>query len=312
MSKYSLTSWPEVIVVFHGEYKRTVTHTLKLSHFRAARTTTSVSHRVELKRTHFHEGEVRGAKLVRVDEHFHRSTCVVRTRWGVPLLKRESWQIIINPMQPQFNDEGPVPVGVPGVLVLLPLALPALQFELSLYAGHATRKRPEIQKCPDHMLVSSSLDHTSWGCMQPHTPGLTLFSSLTISDTLFSRFRIPGDDVTVNWSSVQSVFLVRVQPATKRSGHLDWDPSPLPRTREHVLYQATVLHACSLPVVVSQVPFINFCEDFMSITSISITVCSIGLKLFFDLLYSGVKLVPLILFLHRGLIRLHSTYLYDL
>ena len=26
--KYSLTSWPELIVVFHGEYKRTVTHTL--------------------------------------------------------------------------------------------------------------------------------------------------------------------------------------------------------------------------------------------------------------------------------------------
>ncbi len=47
-------------------------------------------------------------------------------------------------MQPQFNDEGTVPVGVPGVLVLLPLTLPALQLELSLYAGHATRKRPEL------------------------------------------------------------------------------------------------------------------------------------------------------------------------
>ena len=31
MSKYSLTSGPEVIVVFHGEYKRTLTHTLKFS-----------------------------------------------------------------------------------------------------------------------------------------------------------------------------------------------------------------------------------------------------------------------------------------
>jgi hypothetical protein len=54
-------------------------------------------------------------------------------------------------MQPQFNDEGAVPVGVPGALVLLPLALLALQLELSLYAGHATRihnkqtrKRPEF------------------------------------------------------------------------------------------------------------------------------------------------------------------------
>ena len=47
-------------------------------------------------------------------------------------------------MQPHFNDEGAVPVGVPGALVLLPLALAALQLELSLYAGHATRKRPEL------------------------------------------------------------------------------------------------------------------------------------------------------------------------
>jgi hypothetical protein len=45
VSKYSLTSWPEVIVVFHGEYKRTVNHTLKHSHYRAARTTASLSHR---------------------------------------------------------------------------------------------------------------------------------------------------------------------------------------------------------------------------------------------------------------------------
>jgi hypothetical protein len=48
VSKYSLTSWPEVIIVFHGEYQRTVTDTLKLSHCRAARTTASVSHRVEM------------------------------------------------------------------------------------------------------------------------------------------------------------------------------------------------------------------------------------------------------------------------
>ena len=47
-------------------------------------------------------------------------------------------------MQPQFNDEGAVPVGVLGALVLLPLALAALQVELSLYAAHATRKRPEL------------------------------------------------------------------------------------------------------------------------------------------------------------------------
>jgi hypothetical protein len=48
VSKYSLTSRPEVIVVFHGEYKRAVTDTLKLFHCRAARTTASVSHLVEM------------------------------------------------------------------------------------------------------------------------------------------------------------------------------------------------------------------------------------------------------------------------
>jgi hypothetical protein len=50
----------------------------------------------------------------------------------------------------------------------------------------------------------------------------------------------------------------------------------------------------------------------MSITSISITTCSLGLQLFFDLLYLGVKLVPLLLYLQRGLIRLRSACLYDL
>jgi hypothetical protein len=78
------------------------------------------------------------------------------------------------------------------------------------------------------------------------------------------------------------------------------------------LHIATVLHACSLPAVVSQVPIVNFCGDFMSITSISITACSLGLQLFFDLLYLGVKLVPFLLCLQRGLIRLRSACLYDL
>jgi hypothetical protein len=88
------------------------------------------------------------------------------------------------------------------------------------------------------MWVSSSVDHSSRACTYPHAPGLTLFSSLTIiSATLFSWFRIPGDDVTVNWSSVQVVCLVRVQPTTKRSELLDWDPSHRPRTHEHTLHK---------------------------------------------------------------------------
>jgi hypothetical protein len=47
-------------------------------------------------------------------------------------------------MQPQFNDEGAVPVGVPGALVLLPLALAVLQIELLLYAAHVARNRPKF------------------------------------------------------------------------------------------------------------------------------------------------------------------------
>jgi hypothetical protein len=70
----------EVIIVFHGEYKRAVTDTLQLSHCRTARTTASASHRVEMQSPHFREGEVRGTQLARVDEHCHRSTCVVSTR----------------------------------------------------------------------------------------------------------------------------------------------------------------------------------------------------------------------------------------
>jgi hypothetical protein len=50
----------------------------------------------------------------------------------------------------------------------------------------------------------------------------------------------------------------------------------------------------------------------MSITSISITACSLGLQLFFDLLYLGVKFVPLLVCLQRGLIRLRSACLFDL
>ncbi len=62
-------------------------------------------------------------------------------------------------MQPQFNDEGSVPVGVPGALVLLPLALPVLQLELSLYAAHGTRKRPQlpgpkVSRTPVSLLLS--------------------------------------------------------------------------------------------------------------------------------------------------------------
>jgi hypothetical protein len=86
--------------------------------------------------------------------------------------------------------------------------------------------------------AKSCQDHSSRACTQPHAPGLSLLRSLTtISGTLFSRFRIPDFAVTVNWSSVQPSYSVHVQPVTKGSDPLDWDPSPHPRTREHSLHQ---------------------------------------------------------------------------
>jgi hypothetical protein len=73
------------------------------------------------------------------------------------------------------------------------------------------------------------------------------------------------------------------------------------------LYIATVLHARYLLTVVSQVPIINFCELFISITSTIISVCSFWLHLFFDLLYLVVKFVPFLLYIQRGLIHLRSS-----
>ncbi len=62
-------------------------------------------------------------------------------RGGSP---RRAARIISNPMQPQFNDEDVVPIGVPGGPVLLPLALPGLQLELLLYTAHGTRESPKL------------------------------------------------------------------------------------------------------------------------------------------------------------------------
>ena len=76
------------------------------------------------------------------------------------------------------------------------------------------------------------------------------------------------------------------------------------------LYIPTVLHARSMIAVDSQVPIINFCEHFMSITSIIMTTCSLRIQALFDLLYLVVKLVPSLICLQRGLLRLRSTFLY--
>jgi hypothetical protein len=74
------------------------------------------------------------------------------------------------------------------------------------------------------------------------------------------------------------------------------------------LYIATVLHARCLLTVVSQVPVFNFCEHFMSITSIIVSACSLRMQLFFDVLYLVVKLVSCLLCLQRGLIGDDSAF----
>ena len=73
------------------------------------------------------------------------------------------------------------------------------------------------QKCPGRTCLSSCGDQSSRVCTHPHLSGLAFSNSLTtIAATLTSRFRIPDDAVTVNSSSVQKVYLVRVQPSTMR------------------------------------------------------------------------------------------------
>ncbi len=68
-------------------------------------------------------------------------------------------------MQPQFNNEGAVPVGVPGALVLLPLALEDLQLELPLYTGHDPLLLDPLLLIPAILRVvkaRSSADQQSW------------------------------------------------------------------------------------------------------------------------------------------------------
>ncbi len=72
----------------------------------------------------------------------------------------------------------------------------------------------------------------------------------------------------------------------------------------------TVLYTRCLLAVDSQVPIINFWEHFMNITiTMFMTVCALRMQSLFDLLYLVVKLVPFLLCLQSGLIRLISAFL---
>ncbi len=146
-----------------------------------------------------------GAQLPRVDEYWHRSTCVVRTnvspdKSSATRCNHNSTTRMLSPSEylvPLYSSHWRTcNSNFFSSQLMLPGTIPRLQ----------------IQKCLVRMIVSSSVDHTSRACTYPYASGLVFFSSLTtISATLFSRFRIPVDDVTVNWSSDQAVWLVRVQ-----------------------------------------------------------------------------------------------------
>ena len=75
--------------------------------------------------------------------------------------------------------------------------------------------------------------------------------------------------------------------------------------------QGRVLALGQVPKL-GQVPIINFCDHFMNITSIIMSVCSLRMQMLFDLLYLVVKVAPGLLCLQRDLIRLCSAFLYDL
>ena len=83
-------------------------------------------------------------------------------------------------MQPQFNDEGFVPVVVPGALVLLPL--PGLQLELLLYTAHATRNRraQDTGESPPQLTTLREPVHTPthqvWPLLAPSQQSLIPFS----------------------------------------------------------------------------------------------------------------------------------------
>jgi hypothetical protein len=142
VSKYSLTSWPEVIVVFHGEYKGTVTHTLKFSlPHRAYDGLRESPRRVE--ETSLPWGgcprcSSRSSWRALLPEHLCRQNPL---RGPTP----ETW-VLTNHQQPDtttIQRRGSVPVGVPGALVLL--LLPDLQLELLLYAIILPGTVPNLQ-----------------------------------------------------------------------------------------------------------------------------------------------------------------------
>jgi hypothetical protein len=190
----------------------------------AAPTTASTSHHVELKRSHFREGEVRGAQLARVDECCHRSTCVVSTRWGVPLLKRESWRINSS----FFGNSLSASHTRGGLLTLASL-------DICHTLGISNTKAKPVTLSPYHSL------HVGWQCSHiRQLPNRTfqifnlykrgsVFSVLTGSITRFHFSKlswillkkktpfVTGAGDSISWTSLSETFLIMCRSTSNLS-----------------------------------------------------------------------------------------------
>ncbi len=187
-NSYSLTSWPELIVVIHAKYIPPDTHAVNLLEDRAERTLSSTSRRLELQWYHFSEVETGGAQLWRVDE---------------------------------------------------------------------TERVDQHRKYID------------------------------------CQSRVPQVSI---WNPPNQTKARVIQEAVRACARLR-----LTHARPD-LYIATVLHARCLLTVVSQVPIINFCELFMSITSTIISACSVWLQLPLKFFHCFFSSIPFLLRLQGKLI----------
>jgi hypothetical protein len=134
MSKYSLTSWPEVIVVFHGEYKRTVTHTLTFLE-------------EPLIFLVLFKGSLRGKSAAHTSFELTSITTGALVS-SVPAEGSHSWNVSPDKSSATRCNHNSTTRHCPRRSTwcpwLLPLVLDDLQLDLSLYSGHPTRNSPEL------------------------------------------------------------------------------------------------------------------------------------------------------------------------
>jgi hypothetical protein len=262
--KYELTSWPEVIVVFHGEYKRTVTDTLKFS----------------LPR-HAYDG---------LREPPCRTAETSLPRGGSPWRAgRSSWRTL--PPE-HIRRQNPLRGPIPETWILTNHQQPDVTTLQRRGCSQIRGIHPFFVPCESHT------DITQASAMWNST--LCWYELRDTERDIDSQSRVPRTPIWNPPNQSKTCVMQETVLACVRLLLI------VERPKFHI---TTVLHTRYLPVVVSQVPIINFFEHFMIII---MSVWSLGLKLFFDLLYLVVKLVSLLLFFQCDLIRLRNACLYDI